>query len=157
MKKAMTLVEIIIYLGILSLILFPLSFGFFKIYFNWQILKNYQELSQVANFFILKLEREIKTSKEIVFPEISQKSSKLSLINFSNSQVDIFFNEGKVIFEKNGQKEELFFKSFPFLSLNFLNIEGKGVKVEFEIGFEERGEIWDQFFTTTFNLPPKNL
>jgi len=157
MKKALTLVEIIIYLGILSLILLPLSFGFFRIYLNWQILKKYQELNQVANFFVLKLEKEIKSAREISFPEVSQKAPKLSLIDFSNSQIDIFLDSGKVIFEKNGEKEELFFKTFPFLNLNFFNIEGKGVKVEFEIGFEEKGKVLSQFFTTTFNLPPKSL
>lgn len=156
MRKALTLVEAIIYLGILGSILFPLSFGLFRFYFNFRILKNYQQINQIATFFVLKLEREIKNAKEILFPEISQKSLKLSLVDSEGSQVNIFFEEGKVIFEKNGKREEIFFKSFPFSTLSFLNLEGRGVKVEFEIGFEERGKFSNKFFSSTFTLLPKN-
>jgi prepilin-type N-terminal cleavage/methylation domain-containing protein len=80
MKRAFTLIELLIYIAILSLVLVSIT-GFFLNIISGDIKESsYQEVQQNGRFAMAKITQEIKKAIGINIPVLGSSSSSLSLV-----------------------------------------------------------------------------
>lgn len=157
MKKGFTLIELIIYIGILvSILLVAFSFGWEIIYSNVKS-QAIREVQQNARFCMEKITRIIKEAKAIKHPRRGNSSSRLSLEmtdpDLDPTTFDLFDNKLRITQGKNGSYEltnnRVAVSNLSFTNLSYSDTPGT---IQIEIDLEHINPINRSEYQATFEL-----
>lgn len=140
MKKSFTLIELLIYAGILILFLT------FSILFFWDIIfgnikeSAYREVQQNARFSMTKIGHEIKKAKSIISPSAGSTSTSLSLemVNPDFNPTVFDLSEGKLRITQGGNPpiflttDRVVITNLVFTNLSYSGTPGT-IRIEIEI------------------------
>src|SRR3989339_886586 len=99
-SKGFTLIELIIFIGIFSVLIFALTDIFISTLFEKNKSESSSTLNQDAKFIISKLQYDIENANSIFSPELGQSDSNLTIILYgqpliySSSSGNLVLNDG---------------------------------------------------------------
>ena len=140
MKKAFTLIEFLIYMGILATILVLMTGFFWNIIFGNIKETSYQEVQQNGRFALTKITQEIKKAIGINNPTPGFSSNTLSLAMADASSTIFDFADGKLRITQGTQgpyeltSDEVRVSNLLFTNLSYPNTPGT-IRIEMTIGY----------------------
>ena len=151
MRKGFTLLEVIIYTALLSILIIGLFGSVFSVIDNHKWFSQRTFAFQEGNFALKKILWYLQTSEEIILPEI-MSSSTILFLRKDGEDVKIYLENGSIIISKIQATSTLTSKSVKPHDLFFdrtyvgsLNLEAKSLKIDFSIeGVDFEKTIWFQ-------------
>lgn len=129
-EEAFTLIELMIYIGILGAVL-VFSSGFF-----WNITLGYikensrEELQQNARFVFSKITQEIREANSVISPLVGEEVDFLELANIEEGVISFRKNEqGSLLMTKGGQSFEMTSSRVIVRDLKFTHSQGGIIKI----------------------------
>ena len=128
MKKGLTLIETILYLGLLSFLLSAAMPLLLNLYFEQSTQTTFAEATQEYVFTEAKVRNLINTAGAVTSPRAGEFSDTLR-VNDANQNTTTIFLNGKTLFmDKNNETLVLNSTSTPVTNLSFYQSEGTGIK-----------------------------
>lgn len=133
-NSGFTLIELMIYIGILGVVL-VFSSGFF-----WNITLGYikensrEELQQNARFIFTKMTQEIREASRVITPSLGEELNFLELENSETGLVSFNMDkEGSILMTRGKQSFELNSERVIVKNLKFRRLEGEIIRIEIDL------------------------
>ena len=142
-QNSFTLLEVLVYTGLIGILLAALMNLVFGIFFNYQQGLAQEELNYNANFLLAKISREVRRAKNIILPETTGEVLSLEMFLSSENPTSFRLKGKKVVLTRGtGGEIALTTDAVEVKNLVFTRVangDSLSLRIEFTLGPAQGG------------------